>query len=61
MHQLERHYAQLCPKVLSGVLVRRISAGGDSILREEQEGFRKGRVTTEHIHTLHNIIEEVIE
>ena len=48
-------------KVLSRVLVHRISAGVDSTLREEQAGFQKERGTTEHIYTLRNIIEQVNE
>ena len=48
-------------KILSRVLVRRISAGVDTIMREEQAGFRRGRGTTEHIHTLRNIIEQANE
>ena len=48
-------------KILSRVLVRRISKGVDTILREEQAGFRGGRGTTEHIHTLRNIIEQANE
>ena len=48
-------------KILSRVLVKRISAGVDTILRDEQAGFRKGRGTNEHIHTLRNIIEQANE
>ena len=48
-------------KVLSRILVDRISKGIDKILRKEQAGFRHGRGTSEHIFSLRNIIEQVHE
>ena len=45
-------------KILFRVVVNRLSAAVDEVLRKEQAGYRQGRGYTEHIFTLRNIIEE---
>ncbi len=48
-------------KILSRVIISRISTAVDTTLRKEQAGFRKGRSFTEWIFTLRNIIEQSAE
>ena len=48
-------------KVMSKVLIRRISGGVDARLRKEQACFRKGRSTIEQIFVLRNIVEQAVE
>ena len=48
-------------KVLGKVINTRIRDAVDTMLRQEQAGFRRGRRTTEQIFILRNIIEQVIE
>ena len=44
-------------KIFCRVVVNRLSAAVDEVLRKEQAGYRQGRGCTEHIFTLRNIIE----
>ena len=48
-------------KVLGRVVINRIKAGIDEILRPEQAGFREGKSATEQIFILRNIIEQSVE
>ena len=48
-------------KVFSRVLLNRLQDAVDCTLRDEQAGFRKGRLCTEQIFTLRNIIEQSLE
>ena len=45
-------------KVLSRVILNRISASVDPLLRKEQAGFRKGRSCADQIFTLRQIVEQ---
>ena len=51
----------IASKVLGRVIINRIKAGIDEILRPEQAGFREGKSTTEQIFVLRNIIEQSVE
>ena len=51
----------IASKVLGRVVINRIKAGIDEILRPEQPGFREGKSTTEQIFILRNIIEQSVE
>ena len=51
----------IASKVLGRVIINRIKAGIDEILRPEQAGFREGKSTTEQIFILRNIIEQSVE
>ena len=51
----------MAAKVLGKVIITRIRDAVDTMLRQEQAGFRRGRRTTEQIFILRNIIEQVIE
>jgi hypothetical protein len=44
-------------KVLEAIIAARLAASRETILREEQAGFRTGRGTTDHIHTLRQILQ----
>jgi len=48
-------------KVFCTILFQRIPDAVDATLRDEQAGFRKGRLCTEQIFALRNIIEQCIE
>ena len=48
-------------KIFGSAIINRIRGGMDNKLRNEQEGYRQGRNTTEQIFVLRNIIEQVIE
>ena len=48
-------------KVFCTVLLRRLRQSIDSVLREEQAGFRSNRSCAEQIFTLRNIIEQCLE
>ena len=48
-------------KVLTCILLRRIQASIDHLLRDNQAGFRKGRSYNDQIFTLRNIIEQCVE
>ena len=48
-------------KILSKIIIERISEAVDKKLRKEQAGFRKGRGCTGQIFTLRNIIEHCTE
>ena len=48
-------------KMFSKIIMTRLKAIVDKLLRPEQTGFRKGRGTTEHIFTLRNILEQCNE
>ena len=45
-------------KIFGRIILRRITGAIDSILRQEQTGFRKGRSCMDHIFTLRQIIEQ---
>ena len=51
----------LASKVLSRILINRIQAGVDPLLRKEQAGFSKGRGTVNQIFILRNILEQANE
>ena len=46
-------------KVMAGIILERIKAAIDSMLRQQQAGFRKGRSCCEQIFTLRQIVEKV--
>ena len=48
----------LTSKVFCRIILQRIIAAVDTILRQEQAGFRKGRSCTDHIFTLRQILEQ---
>ena len=48
-------------KIFTKIIMMRMKAAVDKLLRPEQAGFRKGRGTTEHIFTLRNILEQCNE
>ena len=48
-------------KVLGRVVINRIKAGIDEIIRPKQAGFSEGKSTTEQIFILRNIIEQSVE
>ena len=48
-------------KMFSKIIMTRMKAIVDKLLRPEQAGFRKGRGTTEHIFTLRKILEQFNE
>ena len=48
----------LTSKIFSRIILQRITTAVDTILREEQAGFRKGRSCTDHIFVLRQILEQ---
>ncbi|KAI4885603.1 hypothetical protein NFI96_005381 [Prochilodus magdalenae] len=48
-------------KIMTKIIIQRISEAVDAQLREEQAGFRRGRGCTDHIFALRNIIEQCTE
>lgn len=48
-------------KVFTRIVLRRIQASIDKVLRDEQARFRKGRSCNDQIFTLRNIIEQCVE
>ncbi|KAI4896154.1 hypothetical protein NFI96_009623 [Prochilodus magdalenae] len=48
-------------KIMTKIIIQRISEAVDARLREEQAGFRRGRGCTDHIFALRNIIEQCTE
>ena len=51
----------IASKVLGKILINRIQAGADQVLRKEQAGFRAGRGTIDQIFILRIILEQVNE
>jgi hypothetical protein len=48
-------------KVLASIILRRIQGAVDSVLRQQQAGFRKGRSCSEQIFILRQIVEKCVE
>jgi len=48
-------------KIFGRIILRRISGAVDSVLRQEQAGFRKGKSCVDQIFTLRQILEQVNE
>ena len=48
-------------KIFSRIILKRISAATDTILRQEQAGFRRGKSCIDHIFTLRQILEQSTE
>ena len=48
-------------KIFSRIILKRISAATDTILRQEQTGFRRGKSCIDHIFTLRQILEQSTE
>ena len=48
-------------KIFSRIIMKRISAATDTILRQEQAGFRRGKSCIDHIFTLRQILEQSTE
>ena len=62
MQQLERNHVALhTGKVLASIILRRIQGAVDSVLRQQQAGFRKGRSCSEQIFILRQIVEKCVE
>ena len=61
MQELESHNLTLCcgKHVLCRIITDSIGSGVDDRLIKEQEGYRKGRGTTEQVFILRNIIEQL--
>ena len=48
-------------KIFSRIILKRISAAIDTILRQEQAGFRRGKLCIDHIFSLRQIFEQSTE
>ena len=48
-------------KIFSRIILKRISAATNTILRQEQTGFRRGKSCIDHIFTLRQILEQSTE
>ena len=48
-------------KIFSRIILKRISAATDTILHQEQAGFRRGKSCIDHIFTLRQILEQSTE
>ena len=47
--------------IFNRIILKKISAATDTILRQEQAGFRRGKSCTDHIFTLPQILEQSTE